>query len=627
MSVGLFVQCALFVAFAPCAYGGLPDEGPDVLRVPEAFGGVVVNEGLTREQSASDLVDVSLDIFGSRNVFLAHACTRGLGGRENIANIIILNIARGGSVHFVNSGVLFVNSGVHLVNIGWGFHIEGINAGCLHVFDDLVGLVAAYVPSISHRRNVLRTFVFRTGKEVDVGFFGGVDGVGAPCGAAEELEDVIRLCHNKVVPSRHDGLKGLENCVDGVVGGGAEDLDGGIFEAEGEGDVVARHEGKEGEDAAYADLEGAASAGLGKEMLKAVETGREGTAYVGEFDLTARGEVDAYGAAAEGAELLEDGEQLLAVEEDGGVGRRGLVEDGFADFLAYGFGLDDVGIDADADGKRLGICVIKDGRLGAFAETYFVDAAHGVGADAHVEGLGATFLHGLLAPLATDKEVAREGFGGYALGADSKVGSVAVAVVATSGADGVVSGAKTAGEGARGEDIGGSDIGDDDAAGFVGEGEHQGEFGGRLRLRGALLLGGVGRFGFGGIVLLALGNDAKDGAVGSEGMDFDADIVGACCAENLAETGEVGTEDLAEEFVAGIDLDVHGVEDEMDVGLMVGLEGEGVEDEICALANEREIEEAEIDAFGGLDLRLCAVDDADGDSGMNCKFHDDELVG
>ena len=168
---------------------------------------------------------------------------------------------------------------------------------------------------------------------------------------------------------------------------------------------------------------------------------------------------------------------------------------------------------------------------------------------------------------------------------------------------------------------------DYDTAGFEGEGERQGEFGGRLRLRGALLLGGVGRLGLGGIVLLAFGNDAKDGAVGSEGMDFDADIVGACCAENLAETGEVGTEDLAEEFVAGIDLNVHGVEDEIDVGLMVGLEGEGVEDEICALANEREIEEAEIDAFGGLDLRLCAVDDADGDGGLNGKFHDDELVG
>lgn len=168
---------------------------------------------------------------------------------------------------------------------------------------------------------------------------------------------------------------------------------------------------------------------------------------------------------------------------------------------------------------------------------------------------------------------------------------------------------------------------DYDAAGFVGEGERQGEFGGRLCLRGALLFGGVGRFGLGGIVLLVLGDDAKDGAVGSEGMDFDADIVGACCAENFAKTGEVGTENLAEEFVAGIDLNVHGVEDEMDVGLMVGLEGEGVEDEICALANEREIEEAEIDAFGGFDLRLYAVDDADGDGGMNCKFHDDELVG
>ena len=255
-----------------------------------------------------------------------------------------------------------------------------------------------------------------------------------------------------VVPSRHDGLKGLENCVDGVVGGSAEDLDGGIFETEGEGDVVARHEGEEGEDAAYADLEGAASAGFGEEMLKAVETGREGAVDVGEFDLTTRGEVDAYGAAAEGAELLEDGEKLLAVEEDGGVGRGGLVEDGFADFFAYGFGLDDVGIDADADGKSLGVSVVKDGRLGAFAEAYFVDAANGVGTDAHVEGYGATFLHGLFAPLAADEEVACEGFGGYALATNGKVGGVAAAVVATSGADGVVSGAKTAGKGARGED-------------------------------------------------------------------------------------------------------------------------------------------------------------------------------
>lgn len=422
-------------------------------------------------------------------------------------------------------------------------------------------------------------------------------------------------------------LQRFEDCVDGVVGGSAEYLDGGIFETEGEGDVVARHEGEEGEDAAYADLEGAVDAGLGEEVLKTREAGREGAVDVGEFDLTTRGEVDAYGAAAEGAELLEDGEQLLAVEEDGGVGRRGLVEDGFADFLAYGFGLDDVGIDADADGKSLGVSVVADGRLGAFAEAYFVDTAHGVGADADVEGLGATFLHGLFAPLAADEEVACEGFGGYALGTDGKVGSVAAAVVATSGADGVVSGAETASEGARGKDIGDTDVGNDDTAGFEGEGERQGEFGGRLRLRGALLLGGVGCFGLGGIVLLALGDDAKDGAVGSEGMDFDADIVGACCAENLAETGEVGTENLAEEFVAGIDLNVHGVEDEIDVGLMVGLEGEGVEDEMVALANEREIEEAEIDAFGGLDLRLCAVDDADGDGGLNGKFHDDELVG
>lgn len=89
------------------------------------------------------------------------------------------------------------------LNIGKRAKIEGVNAKGFQFTVKLFGGVATSVPSFGEGCDVLRTFAFGTGQEVDVGFFGGVDGVGAPCGAAEELEDVIRLCHNKVVSSRH----------------------------------------------------------------------------------------------------------------------------------------------------------------------------------------------------------------------------------------------------------------------------------------------------------------------------------------------------------------------------------------------------------------------------------------
>lgn len=108
-----------------------------------------------------------------------------------LSNSVILDNAL--SVTFDNTCVIQDNTFIRDLD-----EFEG-----LQFVADTFGKLSADMPSFSERCVVLWALIFGTGQEVDVGFFGGVDGVGAPCGAAEELEDVIRLCHNKVVPSRH----------------------------------------------------------------------------------------------------------------------------------------------------------------------------------------------------------------------------------------------------------------------------------------------------------------------------------------------------------------------------------------------------------------------------------------
>lgn len=187
------VDCALFVAFAPCSHHGLPNAGTDVAGVPEAFCSMVIYEGLPCEECATYLIDVGLHVFGSRNILLAH--TRVFGGRENIANIIFLNNARrrsvilGNSVIFDNAlSVIFDNTHVIQDNT----LVRDVDESeCLKFIADSFGKLPTDIPTFPESRVILFVLIFVAREEVDVSLFCGADGVGAPGGAAEELKNEI----------------------------------------------------------------------------------------------------------------------------------------------------------------------------------------------------------------------------------------------------------------------------------------------------------------------------------------------------------------------------------------------------------------------------------------------------